>query len=102
MNQNAATRTSTALGFAMSTSVLVLIVVGYRVGAFAEIGWDGGEYAYVFAFAAIGLVVAGALMLAFGGRTPWRWFGIGTITGGVLGILVAGGALVWFVYAFSL
>ena len=30
-----------------------------------------------------------------------RWVGIGTIAGGVLGVLVAGGALVWLVYAFS-
>jgi hypothetical protein len=56
----------------VSTSVLVLIVVGYQGGALAGIGWGGGEYAHLFAFAAIGLVVAGALMLAFGGRTPWR------------------------------
>lgn len=54
----------------MWTSVLVLIVVGYQLGALAGIGWGGGEYAYLFAFAAIGLVVAG-------------------------------GALVWLVYAFS-
>jgi hypothetical protein len=101
MNENVATRPWTALGIAVSTSVLVLIAVGYRVDALAGIGWGGGEYAYLFFFAAIGLVVAGALMLAFGGRRPWRWFGIGTITGGVVGVLVVAGALVWLVYAFS-
>ena len=72
--------------------------VGERVKA---LGWDGGEYANLFVFAAIGLVVAGCLMLAFGGRSGWRYFGIGTISGGVLGVAVVCAALVWIMIAFQ-
>jgi hypothetical protein len=88
-------------GFGVTFGLLLAVVLAYRAGALASAGWAGGEYANTFVAIALGAVVAGAVLLAAGGHTAWRTFGVGMLAGGGLGIAFVVVAFAVFWYSFS-
>lgn len=96
MHKVAAARSWVALGFSLSLLSLVTIAVACRLSLLSAAGWGGGQYAHAFLAVTIMLLFGGCFMAALGGRTPWRYLGIGTVIGGGIGIAVIVGALVWF------
>ncbi|WP_158853570.1 hypothetical protein [Saccharothrix deserti] len=72
-------------GFLVPCVLLSAVMLGYRSGYLAALGWRGGEYAYAFIGVAVGAVLVGCLLKLV--RPPWNSFGTGMILGGVLGVL---------------
>ncbi|MEU4747060.1 hypothetical protein AB0G02_42285 [Actinosynnema sp. NPDC023658] len=72
-------------GFVPPSALLLGVMIAYRTGLFADLGWRGGEYAYAFIGVAVGSVVLGLVLKFF--RPPWNSVGTGMILGGTLGFV---------------
>ena len=79
----------------LGTSVLLLAVaVAADENRFADLGWTGGEYAYLVIGTAFGAIVLGCLAKPAG--PPWNSVGTGLILAGVLGLLAVVAIIVLF------